>query len=70
MISPAIQEGSVIRLYDETGRQYTSICTGIGNVNARLIGYTSNSVSFYDGNGWVCVYDTAGQQVGEHPGRM
>lgn len=69
-IASAVQDGSTIRLYDETGHHYTSICTGQGDPNARMIGYTSNSVSFYDGNGWVYVYDATGRQISGHPARM
>lgn len=59
-----------IALYDEHGNLYYHINTGIGNPNARVLGFTSSTVTFYNGNGWVDIYDADGNTTGGHAANM
>lgn len=71
-IGSAVRQGSdgSIALYDEQGNLFRWICPGTSNPKARLLGFTSSTVSFYDGNGWVRIYDAEGNTAGGYSANM
>lgn len=60
-IGNAVQRGSLIYVYDERGRQLTTIIAGSGP-NDGLTGYTSSTVNVRRGS-LVYTYDARGRQI-------
>jgi hypothetical protein len=62
-IASAVQNGMWIIVYDERGRQVSSIPTG---TNGTLQGYTSTTVSVRSGR-WITIYNEKGNVVSSVP---
>jgi hypothetical protein len=59
-IGNAIQRGSYVHIYDETGRQLSVVGAGSG-LNDGLVGYTSSTVSVRRGS-YIYIYDEKGRR--------
>lgn len=59
-IASAIQKGNFVYVYDERGRQLTTIASGGGSGDG-LQGYTATTVSIRKGS-FIYVYDERGHQ--------
>lgn len=66
-IASAVQKGNFVYVYDERGRQLTTIAAGGGSQNC-LQGYTETTVSIRKGN-FIYIYDERGDQKSAIPAR-
>jgi hypothetical protein len=62
-IGSAVQRGSWVYVYDEKGRQLTTVAAGEG-----LQGFTGSSVSVRRG-AWIYTFDEKGRQIATVPAR-
>ncbi len=62
-IGSAVQRGSFVYVYDERGRQLTTVLAGEG-----MQGYTGSTVSVKRG-AFVYTYDERGRQISTTPAR-
>ena len=60
-IGNAVQRGSLVYVYDEKGRQLSSIIAGSGPKDG-LTGYTSSTVNIRRGT-LIYTYDEKGRQI-------
>lgn len=66
-IASAVQKGNFVYIYDERGRQLTTIAAGGGSHDG-LQGYTATTVSIRKGN-FIYIYDERGHQKSVIPAR-
>lgn len=67
-IGNAVQRGAWVYVYDEKGRQITSIGAGNVKTDDGLKGYTSTTVSVKRG-AWIYTYNEKGRQLSSTPAR-